>query len=59
MEVERPLPLKAGDGMDLDPGAPRDCDDGGGDEGDLYSRLKALQRQLEFYEIQVSGLVGG
>lgn len=23
-------------------------------EGDLYTRLKTLQRQLEFYEIQVS-----
>ena len=24
-------------------------------EGDLYTRLKTLQRQLEFYEIQVRG----
>jgi hypothetical protein len=29
----------------------------GESEGDLYTRLKVLQRQLEFYEIQVRALI--
>ena len=58
MEVERPAPLKA-DAMDADaPGAPPRggaAEDAlvAADGGDLYTRLKALQRQLEFFEIQV------
>ena len=67
MEVERPTGLKA-DAMELDAAGPRGgapappTDDAPTDDGDLYTRLKALQRQLEFYEIQVGavwGRVGG
>ena len=62
MEVERPAPLKA-DAMDADaPGVPpRGSDDAlvAADGGDLYTRLKALQRQLEYFEIQVREWGGG
>ena len=58
MEVERPLPPK--DGMDLDgPGVSASAahhahaDDAAAGGGDLYTRLKTLQRQLELTEIQV------
>ena len=54
--VDVMLPSDAA-GMDVDHAS--STTDSAAPEGDLYTRLKALQRQLEFYEIQVSGLVGG
>lgn len=60
MEVERPLPAK--EGMDVDgpasasagPAAPYHGDDAGAaGGGDLYTRLKQLQNQVELTEIQV------
>ncbi len=66
MEVERPLPPK-GDGMDVDAGCggastgpshgASPAEDAAG--GDLYTRLKQLQRQLELTEIQASAGGGG
>jgi hypothetical protein len=64
MEVERPLPAK--EGMDVDgsasasagPAAPYHGDDAGAaGGGDLYTRLKQLQSQVELTDIQVR--VGG
>ena len=56
--VDVMLPSQAGgdSGMDVDH-APSSTTDSAAADGDLYTRLKALQRQLEFLEIQV-GLCG-
>ena len=61
MEVEPPQPPPAAsklDAMDttaddVDAGKSTSTHHAAESEGDLYTRLKTLQRQLEFYEIQV------
>jgi hypothetical protein len=57
-EVQKPVPadllVKGKDKVVVD--EPMDADLGTGveeEDDDLYTRLKTLQRQLEFYEIQV------
>ncbi len=57
-EVEKPVPadllMKGKDKVVLDEPMDMDLETGAEEEdNDLYTRLKTLQRQLEFYEIQV------
>ena len=57
-EVEKPVPagllVKGKDKAILDEPLDMELDTGVEEEDDdLYTRLKTLQRQLEFYEIQV------
>ena len=56
LAVEKPVAvdLKQKGKLTAEPMEDMDVDVAGEDEGeDLYTRLKNLQRQLEFYEIQV------
>jgi len=60
-EVEKPVPadllVKGKDKVMLDEPMDMDLETGVEEEdNDLYTRLKTLQRQLEFYEIQVCTL---
>lgn len=60
-EVEKPVPadllVKGKDKVMLDEPVDMDLETGVEEEdNDLYTRLKTLQRQLEFYEIQVCTL---
>lgn len=57
-EVEKPVPadllVKGKDKVIMDEPMDMDLETGPEEEdNDLYTRLKTLQRQLEFYEIQV------
>ena len=57
-EVEKPVPadllVKGKDKVLIDEPMDMDLETGAEEEDtDLYTRLKTLQRQLEFYEIQV------
>ena len=63
-EVEKPVPadllVKGKDKVMLDEPVDMDLETGVEEEDDdLYTRLKTLQRQLEFYEIQVCTLCDG